>query len=159
MTHVENLPGSLSGLPDDQLGTIAVALVVSEVQWSPDVAPAVIDRISRDAVTYPEQFDRRPAPATPLRSSPPSGRSAGRTVGRLLVFGVMFAVVMALVFIAATASAARDAGADLSTAPIEQPFAGHDGSAISGDVTGYYSLVRLGDGGGRILHGVAIPIA
>ena len=36
--------GSLTGMSDDQLGTAAVALVVSELKWSPDVAPAVLDR-------------------------------------------------------------------------------------------------------------------
>ena len=56
-------PGALGGLSDDQLGTIAVSLVVSELRWTPDVAPAVMDRISRDAVAYPEHFDRRAGPA------------------------------------------------------------------------------------------------
>ena len=41
--RIENRPGSLTGLSDDQLGTIAVSLTVSEVRWSPDIAPAVID--------------------------------------------------------------------------------------------------------------------
>ena len=37
---VERHPGSLRGLPDDRLGTVAVSLVVGELDWTPDVAPA-----------------------------------------------------------------------------------------------------------------------
>jgi len=102
---VEDAPPPMSRLSDDRLGTIAVSLVVSEVEWTPDVAPAVMDRISRDAVAYPEQFDRRPLPpaATPLPM--PSDRSPSRTVGRLAVFAVIFAIIVALAIFAAGASA------------------------------------------------------
>lgn len=111
---VESRPGSLSQLTDDRLGTVAVALVVSEVEWTPDVAPEVMDRISRDAVAYPEQFDRRPLRPATAPPAMPSERSAKRTVSRLAVFGVLLAVVLALVFIAATANAGavRAAGLD-----------------------------------------------
>ncbi len=115
----ENQPGSVTGMSDDQLGTIAIALVLSELEWSPDVAPAVMDRISRDAIAYPEQFDRRPAPTTAPPEQPESDRSASRTLGRILVFGVLMAVVVALVFVAATANAARAAVADLATISLE----------------------------------------
>lgn len=103
--RAERSPGSLSGLSDDQLGTIAVSLVVSELQWTPDVAPSVMDRISRDAVAYPEQFDRRPiasASATPRLSPRPS---LMRSIGRLAVLLVIVLLVAALVLVAATAQA------------------------------------------------------
>ena len=103
---VESQPGSLTGLSEDRLATTAVSLVLSELEWAPDIAPAVLDRISRDAVAYPEQFDRRPV--APRRSLPPAagGRSARRTAGRLAVFGVMLVVIVALVLFAATVNAA-----------------------------------------------------
>lgn len=133
---VERRPGSLSGMPDDRLGTVAVSLVVAELQWAPDVAPAVMDRISRDAVAYPEQFDRRPPPPPPPMAPPPTGRSAKRTLGRVAVFAVIFAVVVALVVFVATASAASaDADGGLSTTVISTP----DGSAGQSDA---WSLVQ-----------------
>lgn len=104
MTRAESRPGSLMSMPDEQLATAAVSVVIADLEWTPDVAPAVMDRISRDAVAYPEQFDRRPRPP----AQPPGGsqaRSAKRTVGRLAVFGVLLLVMVALVLIAATANA------------------------------------------------------
>lgn len=112
--NVERHPGSLSSLPDDRLGTLAVSLVVSELQWTPEVAPAVLDRISRDAVAYPEQFDRRTRPPV-HEAPPPSERSAKRTVGRLGVFAIVLALVVVLVLVVATASGVN-ADADLPTA-------------------------------------------
>lgn len=106
---VERSPGSISGLPDDELGTVAIALVVSEVKWTPDVAPAVLDRISRDAVTYPDHFDRRPLPPTLPSETPVSGRSARRTVYRLAVFGVLLLIVALAVVVAADAGRASAA--------------------------------------------------
>jgi hypothetical protein len=110
MMDIERHPGLLRALPDDRLGTVAVSVVVSELQWTPDVAPAVMDRIHRDAVAYPEQFDRRvaSAPHTPFRSPPPSGRSAKRAIGRLAVFGVILAIIVGLVLFAATISTASE---------------------------------------------------
>ena len=105
--------GSPNGAPaaapisDDRLGTVAVSLAVSELQWVPDIAPAVMDRISRDAVAYPEQFDRRRHRLSTRReATPPSEPSVARTVGRVAVIGVVIAVVVLLVILAATVSAA-----------------------------------------------------
>jgi len=103
-------PAALGEMPDDRLGTVAISSVVSELEWVPDVAPAVMDRISRDAVAYPEQFDRRQAPPATAVAPLPSERSAKRAVGRLAAFAVILAVIVALVLIAATASGA-EAGA------------------------------------------------
>ena len=99
-------PAVFRDLPDDRLGAMAVALSVAELSWIPDVTPAVMDRISRDAVAYPEHFDRRSvaAPATPLPVA--SGRSAGRTIGRLAVFAVLIVVIAGLFFFVATANVA-----------------------------------------------------
>ncbi len=102
---VERHPGSISGLDDDQLATAAVSLVIGELQWSPDVAPATLDRISRDAVAYPEHFDRRVPRRAPATRPPEQERSAKRTLGRLAIFGLILAVIIGLVAIAATASA------------------------------------------------------
>ena len=107
---VERRPGSLTGMPDDRLGTVAVSVVVAELQWTPDVAPAVMDRISRDAVAYPEQLDRRQIAPSPTAPLPDTGRSAQRTVGRLAVIAVIFFLIIALVFLAATVSAATAPG-------------------------------------------------
>lgn len=113
--QVESRPGSLRAMPDDRLGTVAVSVVVSELQWTPDVAPAVMDRIHRDAVAYPEQFDRRgaSAPQPAFRPSPPGGRSARRAVGRLAVFAVILLIIVALVLFAATVSTATDPSTSL----------------------------------------------
>lgn len=105
---VERHPGSLTGLPDDRLGTVAVSVVVAELEWLPDVAPAVMDRVSRDAVAYPDHFDRRPV-APPPPGPPPAGeRSARRALWRLAVFAVILVVIVGLVFFAATVSATAD---------------------------------------------------
>ncbi len=98
-------PASISGMHDDQLGSAAVSLVIGELQWTPDVAPAVLDRIARDAVAYPEQFDRRLAAPTPPPSTQPGERSAKRAIGRLAVFGLILVIIMGIVAFAATASA------------------------------------------------------
>jgi glucose/arabinose dehydrogenase len=113
---VERHPGSISAMDDDRLGSIAVALVVAELQWAPDVAPAVLDRIARDAVAYPEQFDRRMVAPTPRASAQPSERSAKRTIGRLAVFGVILIIILGIVAFAATASASA---ADLDGLGVE----------------------------------------
>ena len=109
MMHAESHPGSLTGLSDDRLGTVAVSLVVSDLQWTPDIAPAVMDRISRDAVAYPEQFDRRPRPAAPPRAAAPEPRTAKRTIGRIAVISVILVVVAVLIVVAATANAGHAA--------------------------------------------------
>lgn len=112
MRALESRPGSLGGMPDDHLGTVAVSLAVSELQWTPDVAPAVMDRIARDAVAYPEQFDRRARPAPPRAATPPGERSARRAIGRLTVFAVLLAVVAAFVVLIASVNVA-DAAASV----------------------------------------------
>ena len=86
---------------------------MAELQWTPDVTPAVMDRISRDAVAYPEQFDRRQAPGGPGAPPPPPARSAKRTIGRLAVFAVVLFIIAALVAFSATVSAATDTSASL----------------------------------------------
>lgn len=105
---VERHPGSISGLSDDELATIAVSLAIAELQWSPDVAPAALDRISRDAVAYPEQFDRRATSQVAQVPPPTSERSAKRAFGRLAVFGAILVVIIGVVAFAATASAVAD---------------------------------------------------
>ncbi len=99
-------PGALEALSDDQLGTIAVSLVVSELRWTPDVAPAVMDRISRDAVAYPEQFDRRPVPAGSRPAPRPDEPSIGRSILRVVVMATVVVLVATLVMVAATTNAA-----------------------------------------------------
>jgi hypothetical protein len=114
---VERHPGSLTGLSDDRLGTAAVSIVVGELEWLPDVAPAVMDRVSRDAVTYPDHFDRRPIAPPLAPGAPPVERSARRTLGRLVVFAVILVVIAGLVFFAATVSSAAEQAALL---PIDE---------------------------------------
>lgn len=105
MMAAEGGPAVPRDLPDDRLGTMAVALAVAELSWIPDVTPAVMDRISRDVVAYPEHFDRRPVAATATPLPVASGRSAGRTIGRLAVFAVLIVVIAGLFFVVATANA------------------------------------------------------
>lgn len=153
---VESRPGSLSGLGDDRLGTVAVSLAVAELSVTPDVMPAVMDRIARDAAAYPEQFDRRLRPPAPPPLPPPSGRSAKRAVGRLAVIGVVVAIVVALVIFAASASARESvtvgAGTDLPAgmvAPV--PIGAISGRLVSfgADETGKVFAVEHGS---HILH-------
>lgn len=92
-------------LSDDQLGTISVSLVVSELRWTPDVAPVVLDRISRDAVAYPEQFDRRPRPESRRVVPRGSDPTLTRTMTRVVVIIVIVMLVAALVVVAATSNA------------------------------------------------------
>lgn len=135
--NVERRPGSVTALSDDQLGSVSVSLVVGELTWSPDVAPAVLDRISRDAVAYPEHFDRRPAVPW-RRPTPPAGKpSAKRAIGRLVVFGIILVIIIGLVAFAATASAsALDglAAGEAAFAPIR---------AIDGTLVSFGSIVHI----------------
>jgi hypothetical protein len=123
--RAESHPGSLTGMADDQLATTAVSLVVGELQWTPDVSPVVMDRISRDAVAYPEQFDRRPPAPAPPASSVVASRSAKRTVGRLAVFGVVLVIIVALALISATVNAAA-ANLDAIEADLVEVASGYD---------------------------------
>jgi predicted nicotinamide N-methyase len=106
MIHSEPRPSVLGTLSDDQLGSVAAALAVADLHWTPDVAPAVLDRISRDAVAYPEHFDRRKGgdrAGAPVSADEPA--SVGRTLVRMTVVAVIILLVAALVVVAATASA------------------------------------------------------
>ncbi len=105
MMVAERGPALPRDLPDDRLGTMAVALAVAELRWIPDVTPAVMDRISRDVVAYPEHFDRRPVATSGTPLPVASGRSAGRTIGRLAVFAILLVVIAGLFFFVATANA------------------------------------------------------
>lgn len=98
-------PGGLVGLSDDQLGSVAVALVVSELGWTPDVAPAVMDRISRDAVAYPDHFDRRSGPSAAGSEIVDEEPTVGRTIRRVLILGVVLLAVVVLVMAAVAANA------------------------------------------------------
>lgn len=58
---LEELPeGHFATLDDDVLALLAIRAVMSEVPWVPDVAPAVTDRLVRDALAYPAQLARMP---------------------------------------------------------------------------------------------------
>jgi hypothetical protein len=105
MIRSEPKPSALPGLSDDQLGTLAVSLAVGELHWTPDIAPAVMDRIARDAVTYPEQFDRRPQTRQWTRAVAREEPSAGRTIMRIVVIAVVIVLVAGLVVMATTADA------------------------------------------------------
>jgi hypothetical protein len=105
-------PEPLARLGDDQLGSLAVALVIGELRWTPDVAPAVMDRVSRDAVAYPEHFDRRASVTAGGSVLPEEAPSVSRTLRRVVIFGSIALLVALLVVVAATANAAGFAGAD-----------------------------------------------
>jgi hypothetical protein len=71
-------PHHFDAADDETLGAIASRTALSQMPWTPDVAPAVIDRLARDAVAYPEQFApgaRRPStspPESPMAGAPGS---------------------------------------------------------------------------------------
>ncbi len=126
-------PASMSGMSDDRLGTVAVSLSISELQSTPDVAPVAMDRIARDAVAYPEQFDRRPVrPARPL-GPPSSQRSAKRTFSRLAVFGILAFIIVALVLFAASATPNAASSSAIRGVVADDPQAG-SGARASGQV-------------------------
>jgi hypothetical protein len=105
-------PNPLGGFSDDQLGSVTVALVVSELHWTPDVASAVMDRIARDAAAYPEHFDRRPRSPVAAPDAPVVERSLSRTLGRVAVIAAIAILVAALVLVAATANVSGAAAVD-----------------------------------------------
>ena len=74
-----------------------------------------MDRVSRDAVTYPDQFDRRRPPESPGERMPDKP-TPSRMVGRLLVFGLIVAIIAALVYVVASANPTE--AADASPAPV-----------------------------------------
>ena len=69
-----------------------------------------MDRISRDAVAYPEHFDRRTASPAGLPEPPAEAPSFGRTIRRVVVFASIALLVAVLVLVAATANAAGLSG-------------------------------------------------
>lgn len=114
---------AIGRLSDDQLGSLAVALVVSELRWTPDVAPAVLDRISRDAVAYPDHFDRRSRPHGAPTESVFEEPTVGRTVRRLLILAAVVVLVAVLVLAATTARALNGSICDTAVP-------GRDGSGV-----------------------------
>lgn len=106
---------TIGSLSDDQLGTASVSLVVAELRWTPDVAPVVLDRISRDAVAYPEQFDRRVRPQSRPVATREGGGSMTRTMTRVVVIVVIIMLVAALVVMATTADASVHAATALTS--------------------------------------------
>ena len=136
----ESRPGSVTGLDDDRLATAAVSLVISELEWTPDVSPAVMDRISRDAVAYPEHFDRRPRPEA--RAAGTTGvRSAKRTLGRMAVFAVIAIVLAAVVVVVASANGAEAAEGSEVRIELEEVAAGFDEPTL---------VTNAGDGSGDL---------
>lgn len=150
---VEGRPGSLGSMSDDRLGTAAVSLVVSELLWAPDVVPATLDRIHRDAIAYPEQFDRRAVVPPPPPPTPPNTRSVKRTIGRVGVFAVILIIIVGLVLFATTVSGADHANVDESVAATTPGvlIGAIDGTLVSYDV-GEPGALPTVDDGGRILH-------
>jgi len=74
-------PGRFESLSDDQLGTMTLAVVMSELPWTPDVAPIVCTRLAREAVAYSASSLPRPR-RWPLRSQaalPAKSRAVGET--------------------------------------------------------------------------------
>jgi RNA polymerase sigma-70 factor (ECF subfamily) len=67
----------LAHLTDDQLGAMAMVAVLSELTWTPDVAPVVCARLAREAGAYPEGLARPQSSAAAWgrgAASPASGR-------------------------------------------------------------------------------------
>jgi hypothetical protein len=77
-----------------------------------------MDRISRDAVAYPEQFGRHTgsAAARPLPS--PEEPSLARTIVRAVVIATVVVLVITLVLVAATTNAATVEVATISAAAV-----------------------------------------
>jgi RNA polymerase sigma-70 factor (ECF subfamily) len=46
----------IASMPPDHLGWLTTATIVGQLPWLPNVAPDVMERLMRDAVTYPELF-------------------------------------------------------------------------------------------------------
>jgi len=65
-----------ASLQDDQLGSTTMAAVMSELPWTPDVAPVVCSRLAREAIAYPEQFVARATAAKESTGSDTATRQA-----------------------------------------------------------------------------------
>jgi RNA polymerase sigma-70 factor (ECF subfamily) len=55
-------PGRIGALADDELGPMAMAAVISELPWTPDVSRLACERLAREAVAYPEVSTLADAP-------------------------------------------------------------------------------------------------
>ena len=104
-------------LSDDQLGSMAMAGVMSELSWTPDVAPGVCHRLSREAVAYgapaagvghSSRRDQRPT-QIPEASTRPSG-SHGLPLSRSLGHVAGATVLVAALVLAGGGSSQRVSG-------------------------------------------------
>lgn len=104
--------GRFASLHDDRLGALTMAVVMSELAWTPDVAPVVCARLAREAVTYPEHLASHPAtvtnglaqgsttgpgPDAPATAAVTSRRSATRGIGVLPMAAATLVTMAALV--------------------------------------------------------------
>lgn len=133
-------PDGLAGIEDDQLAAMAAAALAADVPGTPDVAPAVMERLERDLLAYPEQFARSPAVANgPLDPR----RRHGRKRRGLLLAGLALAVAIALVSMLLLASvsgtgAAQQGRVSLTLEPL---VVGLDEPVLA---------IGSGDGSGRL---------
>ncbi|CAN5804206.1 hypothetical protein BH23CHL8_BH23CHL8_16030 [soil metagenome] len=155
-------PGRLRALPDDRLGELVMAVIVSELRWVPDIAPAVMDRLTRDAVAYPEHLARTPDQAL----APGSGKGQerrSRRVGRRAIVAMLAAAALlaaaAIVLLgpqAVQGSTAEPEALVLDLQPVAQGF--DQPLLVSGDGSGSGRLyvveqtgrIRVVEADGRI---------
>ena len=117
----------LISLRDDQLGSMTMAAVMSQLPWTPDVAPVISARLAREVVAYPEHFASR-APAVKGGVDPvavPRGTSTvaamrakrmGRTATRgSTVVSMKAAVLVVMVAVVGISVAASTPGWDIPT--------------------------------------------
>ena len=92
-------------LSDDQFGSMAMSVVMSELVWTPDVAAIVCDRLARETVAYgmtppvaEPTSEHRDARATTPKATAPRSTSRRSSVARALglVAGVSLLVVVAV---------------------------------------------------------------
>ncbi len=101
-----------ASLDGDRLGSLTMAVVMSELAWTPDVAPVICARLAREAVTYPEHLASHPVPITnslaqgsttgqgpdaPATAAVTSQRSATRGIGVLPMAAATLVTMAALV--------------------------------------------------------------
>lgn len=99
----------LALLGDDELGSIAMAAMFSDLRWTPDVAAVVCARLDREAVAYPPQLMTRPSSGGSSAHSVPSpartvsgadvavavpvARSGGRTLAAVAAVAVLTGIL------------------------------------------------------------------